>query len=323
MALALRALNGETIPDPDAPAADPAEEPTKPEGQKPKEEQKAKSPDGWTEEEASKSWSKLKDQEQRFTKRIATERAEAEKAKTEATELRTKYEGLEKELTQRREHARTKPLEALAQIGWTLPQLTKYLADNGAVPPDKLAADLKLEYEGGFKKLHEEQESLKKTIEEQRRTAAAEQTKAQARQYENEARELVQGYFKSHPQHFALLSRIPLEVAHQKALDIQTADYMARRQEIESGRENPLALPDAMVYAERELQKIASWGAFSGSAGQAGTGNAGKPGAAKPVENPTLSQSDHSSRTVSPPDEEDISEEALMAKALRMLNTGE
>lgn len=322
MAQARAVLEGAELPPEDG-AEKPAAE-AKPEPEKKVEEPKKDGkPDGWTEEEASKSWARLKDQDGRLKARAAEHTENVRKFDADKTAFAQEREAFGKERSAWQERvakAKQSPLVALQELGWSVAQLTKYIADNGAVPPEKLAADLKLEYEGGLKELREKQAKLEEELKAKEEAGRTAEQKRLAAEYEVRARQEVDAYLQHYgDSHFPNLKVVPRQIAQQKALDIQEAHFMRNRAAIEAGQENPLAIADAMAYAERELATIYGWKA--GSAGQAGTGNAGKPGAAKPETSP-LSPADLSSRAVTPPpaEDDDIDEEKLRAKALKVLS---
>lgn len=316
MAQALAVLNGDPQPAP-APAEAPAETPPVP---VPPAEVPPQTP-----EELSAGWAKLTSRERRHKERVAkdtTERA------TRVAEFEAKEKALaarETELEARVQKAKKSPLGALEEIGWTVDQLTKYVAENGQVPPEKLMADWRSEHQAELEKLKKDQEEFRKTTESEKTAAATARRQREAEAYEAGAVQRVGEMALAEPAKYPSLSRAWnsgkawQDRVATRALAIQVSHYETNEQAIESGNAKPLALSDAMLHAERELAEILALANPGGAPGQAGTVEPGKPGAVKP-EAPPISLSDSSSRTVvAPKSDDDLSDDERWEKAKREL----
>lgn len=301
-----------------APPPEPAE-PEKPKGDEP--------PAGLTPEELSRSWARLNAQKKRDSKRFEADKAAAASEKQAAEAIRKEAEALKADFEARAARAKKSPLEALQQLGWTLPQITKYVAENGEIPQEKIFEGLKAEYTGEIEKLRAELKQLNDGIasrqkqEEEARSAAERQRSAE--QYEQrtkaEAQELVKASPTKYPSLAKAIARGALEEVHRRAIDYQLAHFSAHADAIEAGEEKPLAFSDALLYAEQNLARIFSW--FGEVPAQGGTAiQAGKPGAEKPETAP-ISNVDLGSRVPSPKDEDDIgTDEERFEKARKILS---
>lgn len=284
-------------------------------------QEEAKKP---SEEDLSPEWAKLTAQQRRHKARVAEQTAElnAKRAEVEAREQAfgekvKAFEAREQEWSARAEAARRDPLKALAEIGWTLPALTKYVADNGQIPPEKLAQDLKLEYEKSLKEQRDELERVKKEIEEGKANAKKAEEQAQASQYEGKVLNELRTVYHADPSKYPNLAVAPEARTHKRILALQVAAMNGQHPDF-PGQQKYLAVSDAMLYAERELAEIYSWQ----GARQAGTAlQAGKPGAEKPstIEATPISRSETASRVVARRSPDEMSEQELLERAKRQL----
>lgn len=276
----------------------------------------------------SPGWAKLRSQEKRHNRRVAEQTQELNTGRDALKTERASFDSERQAFTAERdahralrEEAKRSPLKALEQIGWTLPALTKYVADNGQIPAEKMMADMKLEYDEGLKKQAAELEVLKNETKKAEEAKTTRERIEAARGYEVKVWERIKSVitqdFAKYP-HIADAVQDPEGAArtHQRVLALQVAAMNGQHPDF-PGQEKYLAESDALLYAERELAKIYSWR----RTGQAGTVETGQPGAAKPSgkDAALISQGDQSSRTVQKKEPDDMSDEEREKKAKRIL----
>lgn len=185
------------------------EEPRKPEAAKPKEEKKPseteepeedpedkKLRESLTEKDGKLSQDKLErafasltKQEKRLKKRVGDFRTEQKSFELQQEQHQIAVREVEAEREQgraRRERAKTNPLEALNEIGWTFEQLTKYVMADGKIPPEKLIADMESSVKERLDKLSKEKDDLQQNIEKQRVIAAGTEYERKLRANVNE-----------------------------------------------------------------------------------------------------------------------------------------
>lgn len=311
LAAAVAILEGGEPTAPEGAPAPPAETPgeQKPEAPKP--------PEVLTEEQASERYAKVTAQERRHKQRVADQTKELnqqrEALKAEQAAFKAEREKFDAILQQ----AKQNPLSALKAQGWTLEQLTAYVANNGVVPQDKILAELKVQQDEELKKRDLELQQIREDIAKTKRERELQIQEQQATAFETKTRGDIDALLQAEAAKFPHLSRARRARAHQGILNIIVKHYAENQEAIEGGSQKPLALSDAMLYAERDLSEL--W-ELQQDAGQAGTVQSGKPGAAKPEVAP-LSQGDLSSRSVvraKTPD--DMTEEERWEEARKVLN---
>lgn len=326
LAEAMKALEGVSGVDEPETMARPAGEPSEP--QAPAEESTTdpadptkEKPRPQTEEEFSKAFAALTHQERRLKTKVSEFHQERDAYKAERESWEKQRQTADQEWAGRKERARREPLVALQELGWTLPQLVKYVGENGTIPQEKILEDLRLEHTEGLKKLAEEQKTLREQLDSERKEAMRLQAQRQISEYETNLANEVAATAKAYADRFPTLARAlgtklgP--AAQQRVLSVLVDHARDNADAIKAGLKNPLALTDAMFYAEKELAELA--GVFaSPDAGQAG---AKQPEAGKPERSPLGSAtSGIGSGAGLEPAADDLSEEELFARAMRELN---
>ena len=296
-----------------APATETAPpEPKPPELEKPKEPQPE-----LTDSDISARFAKLTAHERRHKERVA---ARSNELNEKEAKLTAREQAI-KEFESTREQAKQNPLSALKALGWSIEDLTRYVSENGVVPREKILQDLKVQQDEELKKRDERLKELNDKIEAREKAEQAAATERAAQAYEQKTFEDMKSVLTSaEAAKFPMLARVNGVKAHRAVLRYITTHYDKNEEAIEAGEEKPLALTDAMIYAERELAELFP-GGVPQAPGQAGTIQLEKPGAAKP-EVPPITQRDLSARTVTPPSEDEddkLTPEERWEKAKKVL----
>jgi hypothetical protein len=283
----------------DTPDTDPAGEPkpaAKPAETKPE-------PEG-DEDENTRRWVRLRNQEKRFNDRIAKERGEFNKERETFAKERETFQKEHESFKAAKARASKEPLSALKELGWSFEQLVDYVQKNGQVPQERIINDLKLSMDEEMQKTRAELEEIKnekKTQERQQRINGFQQKVV------DEVRTTIDGF----PNLKRFLDKHGPEKVIPKVL---------WKMETEAKVKNYLTPSQVMGMFEDELSQVASlYETPSPAPGGAGQGPA-NPEAAKPRTRPEpLSNDDGSERGVHDVDDDDDDPIARRRRAKALL----
>lgn len=313
MAEALAMLDGEKGP----------EETEKP-AEKPVEKPAEKPPD---EVELSKAFAALTAKERRFNERKEKQNADllAREAKLKkdledftASKEKAEWQGW-------RDRAKQSPLTALVEAGWTKEQIIKYIASDGEIPVERFQDEFKVQLDERTKELRAEQAKLKEELENDRTEQQRLRNIREAQSYEARVVTEIDDMLSTEAERYRFASRVPKNELYPRVLNRMITHYRETGAKNEDGRGEVLAVSDAMLYIEKEAERIASWFQTQQAASQGGTVESGKPGAAKPEteEARPISQRESSARGVKKTNPDDMTDDERAEEALRILTGDE
>lgn len=276
--------------------------------------QKLQSKEGKLDEDKlERAFAKLTSQERRLKQQrteFQSERSQWEQrvqiAESKVKEYDERKTALETEWNERREKAKREPLTALQELGWTLEQLTQYVANEGKIPPEKLLKDM----EDGHKKRLEELENKQKELQESIR---AQQVRAQALSYQQKVFDEVSDEYKS------------LKYVAKKHT-LEQLQPLVRDHLVKTYRETGKALDPRTVLRQYEASIIEDLKRLgidaeqtSAASEQKQTSGAGKP--PKPLTNGAAAERTRVASISDDDDDEPFDRDAAWRESMRRLNS--
>jgi hypothetical protein len=209
-------------------------------------------------------------------------------------------------LAARRDKAKSKPLEALTELGWSYEDLVKYVMQDGKIPPEKLVADMKAEQARELQEQKKELDALKTDIEKSKVIAAG-------TDYERKLRANIADL---HPA-YRYVSKYPVEEVQDLVLQIQV-QHWEENQKLPAGKQKTIDSKEILDMLEnRQAEIVKRLGLESGQAGAPSA----NPGTAK---SKTLTNEVTAERGRKPAesDETPFDREAALEEARRSLRAG-
>ncbi len=295
-----------------------------PEAPKTPETPEAKTEEEKTQAKLSKGFAKLAAEQDRHDRRVEKDRAALQAEREAFAAERAENEAFKAA----RAKAKTSPLEALQELGWTYREVVDYVLADGKIPPEKLAERLSNESKSEIARVQAELEAIKAQRQE-------EQVRYEERQDLSRIEQQTRGLFRDGGDglakfpHFAHHFNASPEKAEKLLTDIQN---LRKRHFNETCTRDPKtgqiikpgeivdALP-AVAYIERifaEMQISPKNPGQPGAVPQTANAGAARQPAPKPLTARDLSV------TSMPSDEElqQMSQEELEALSLRIYNGG-
>jgi hypothetical protein len=263
-----------------------------------------------SQDKLERAFAALTKQEKRLKAKVATLGQERDTFKAERDQvlaLRKDVEEARTKDSERRERAKTKPLEALTELGWSYEDLIKYVMQDGKIPPEKLIKDMEAEQSRKFEAVRAELEEAKNDVVKHRTIAAG-------TDYERRLRASVADALPS----FTYLPAYPVKEVQDLVLSIQVGRY-EENTKLPEGKQKSLDSIEILKELEQRQAEIVELhskrlGLKPGQAGAAAA-NPGT-GKSKPLTNDATSE-----RGRRPPPDEDapFDRDAALEEAIRSL----
>lgn len=283
--------------DPSDPAAADAEHAKPAEPEKPK---------VGSEDELTQNWVRLRSQEARFKDRIGKERGALQADREAFAKEKAEHELEVNPYRESKTKAKSHPLAALQEMGWTFDQLMDYVSRKGQIPQERIIADLKLQFDEETTKTRAQLEEIK-----------AEKAKAEHGQLVSKYEGAVEHEVKTTLSQYPHLERFVAKFGHERLMPKVF-------QQLHQNALQKNFLPPSQVLRsfEEELSTVAPlFGTPSPSPGGAGSGPANLE-AAKPNPSPMPMSNDDGSEVGSSAVDDDEDLETLRKRAKAILAGG-